>query len=222
MAAIPFVTGPVHCWAIVPNTFIDKLRAATAAATVVALSTSPLGGIAAAISALTRVALYLGTAMTAPRIAKRRVYFPIYNDLSGPILPYDKGYAGQEAWIFADLTKWDESVYRTLASAPRPGGFAGADTAGQRGTLMMTEAAGYGLILRYPHYDQHPVFRANGMPAGERYYCAFLEGPDEHEPGNKANARHVAWYSQSVYDPRTGAQVLFDYEVAGIPAIPPS
>ena len=227
MSSIPFTTGPVHIWVVTPSNqaalaIINATSAFGAAANqAVQLLGSSSATTAVSISNITKTAFYLGTCEKAPRKMTKRHKAPVHNDLAGPMVPFDYLDAGAECWVVGVLTKWDESTYRAIASSPFAGQFAGVQGKSDRGTLMMTEGAGYGLILRFPFYDSHPVMRANNMTAGERFYCAFLDDQETHEPGTDANKRHLAFHCVNVWDPVTNSFALFDYDVAGIPATAP-
>jgi hypothetical protein len=179
--------------------------------------------------------VFLGTSMTAPRRVIRRCFAPVHNDLKGSQLPFDDLFAGEEAYIFADLTRWNELVYRSLSKMPVPvgsvapllpntGGLAGSLSTSDLGTAMMTEGAAYQLYMRWPFYDTHPMMAANGMLAGERYLQVYFKGEDKADQGNKMNVRTLVWYAISKYNPATvnNAWVLYDNNMTGIPALAPN
>jgi hypothetical protein len=230
--ADPMVTGPVHVWPVVPNQYAQAL--ATTAAGLSGLAGSIPGGgagsiiaagasgVAAALANLGKIPVYLGTTMRGVRIRVRRGYSRVWNDLTGPEIAFDKIWAGREAMIFLDLTRYSDTVYHVLAGTPRPGGPPDAETPGARGTLMMTEGAAFPVVLRFPAYDYHPRFRANGGVAAYRFLACSPEGEDDWETGSGANVRHLMLHSQEVYDPRTNNLQLKDFNHMGLPPTAPN
>src|SRR5579859_623880 len=91
--ATPFVTGPAHM-------FVGTTRVTNGV---------PQGA---------GVVFYLGTSEGSPDIDIKPVYEPVYNDLSGST-PFDLSYMGEEAYITADLTRWNEAVYAAIQARPR-------------------------------------------------------------------------------------------------------
>ena len=220
--ATPVVTGPVHIWVSIPNSQIATLNATAAGLTFAARSGLPAAGAAGAAAALARLAtspVYLGTGQRGPRVKIRRAYSRVFNDLTGPELAFDKIWAGEEALIFVDLTRWNETAYDLAAGRPFSGGVFGAEPPGSRGTLMMTEGAAFPLILRFPSFDFHPAIRNNLGFAGYRFLAASLEGDDDFETGSGANIRHIAFHCQEIYDPKSNGLALCDFGVEDL--VPP-
>lgn len=242
--AIPSTTGAVGVYVFVPNLAAQVLQATAAGLQIPASGFGGLGGVAApagptanngaafanvgaqaialALSALSRVPVLLGTGQRGPRIKIRRAFSRVYNDITGSEIQFDLIAAGSEALIFVDLTRWNETIYQILAGQPNLGGPAGAVAAGGIGTLMMTEGKSFPVALRFPNSDFHPVFRANGMPAGYRFLSCVLDGDDDYETGSAANIRHLSIHATQVYDPRSNGLALADFNMAGVPALLPN
>lgn len=224
--AVPYCSGPVSLWAIVPDPIaIAQANAiASGGLTTGGIGRGSGGGLSAAtalvIANLAKRPVFLGTGERAPNILARRAYTSVFNDITGDQVPLDKQWQGEEHFVSVVLTRWNEGVYRAMAALPRPGGDPGGDGFLDRGSLMVTEGLAYPLLLRFGHADK-AIYAANGMPPGVRYYAAYLEGQDRHEPGTSVNRRHLMFYCANVYNPATGAIGLFDYNVSALPAIPP-
>lgn len=221
--ATPMVTGPVSIWALVPGKLVELELAAAALApfSAASLIASAAAGVALALSNLRQTAIFVGHGLKAPKIVEDVHTSPVYSDLAGPDVPYDKIYTGEDCVVSVTLTRWNEKAVRILRGMPRPGTAEGLDGLGERGTLMASEGYGYPLILRFPFWDLKPYFKANGGTPGIRYYCAFLEGRQEHQPGTEANTRTLSWYCQNVYNPKNNGFGLYDYNVTGIPVLAP-
>ncbi len=230
--ADPLVTGPVGIYVGLPGTSNVAAQALTIAAGgftfpggaagpagATGLAASAAQGIAAALANLNNP-LLLGTGMRGPRIKVRRAYSRVWNDLTGPELAFDKIWAGEEALIFFDLTRWNENIYQLMATRPRAGATPGAEPPGTRGTLLMTEGKAFPLYLRFPAFDFHPRFKAAGGQAGYRFLCASIE-EDDYETGSGANMRHLALHCWEVYDPKSNGLALYDGNMTGIgPVLP--
>lgn len=228
--ANPLVTGPVHIWPVVPNAVAQALTATAAGLAGLAGSTpggslvaAAASGVAAALARLGKTPVYLGTAggKSGVQIKIRRAYSSVFNDLTGSEIAFDKIWAGREAMIRLDLTRWNETIYQVLAGTPNPGGAPDAEGPGARGTLMMTEGAGFPVVLRFPAYDFHPVWQAAGGKAGYRFLCCMPED-DDWTPGSDANTRSVMLHAIEAYDPKTNALALRDFNVMGLPPTAPN
>lgn len=201
---IPYVTGPVHIYCGIGQSF--------------PISGSPVRGQGT-------VPVFLGTCETAPRIQYNPGWSPVMNDSSGDQKPYDYLYQGKDAKVFGDLTVWNWPVLEAIMN--RPNSFAGGTTFdtelfGDIGTLMVTEGYAYNLWLEFPYGTLKPVFGSSGgMPGGIRFIAAWLIGPDEIDPGTKANKVHIQFHCQRAYDPVTGSFLLADRDVSTLPAFPP-
>lgn len=121
--------------------------------------------------------VFLGHAERSPSIQIRPSFSPVFNDIAGQRVPYDYIYDGEEGMVSADVTRWNESVYTTIASRPLHSGADGLNAPGEIGSLMGLEGLAYPLWLLFP-YASKPAMVAGGMPAGYRFAKAFLEGPD--------------------------------------------
>ncbi len=128
--------------------------------------------------------LYLGTAERSPRIQIRPTWTPLFNDIGGSQIPFDMAYEGDEAFISADLTRWNEGIYALLAARTNnPANQLGRGTNinGDLGTLMITENVANILLLQFP-YSTLKAATYGTQPAGYRFLRTWLEGPDDLDP----------------------------------------
>lgn len=137
--------------------------------------------------------LFIGTAERSPQIQIRKSWMPLFNDLGGPSIPFDMSYAGEEAFISADITRWNESVYASLTAGPFNLGNRGFDINGDIGTLMMTENAAGALTLVFPYTSLKPLTYGT-QPFGYYFRRAWLEGPDILDPlGTQPRKTRLVW-----------------------------
>lgn len=228
--ASPSTTGAVGIYVGLPNAVATQAKALTITAGGFTFPASGLGGLAAtaaqglalALSRLSMTPILLGTGMRGPRIRIRRAYSKVFNDITGPEIPYDDIWSGEEGRIFFDLTRWNESVYTMIAQRPRAGATLGAEPAFTRGTLMTTEGMNWPMYLRFPNFDSHPYYAKNGGVAGYRFLSCKLVDDDDFETGTQANLRHLAVEARDVYDPTSNGLALCDFNMTGVPAILPN
>lgn len=154
---------------------------------------------------------FLGTCEQPPTIQLNPQWEPVMNDIGGSLLPIDYSYQGEDGLISGTLNKWNELVYRRLAShalyqgissrgveylgVPTSGGQLGLG--GDIGKLSQTEDIAFRLIMHFP-YAAKTVFGgftvATGlggvMPAGYQFYSCRLAG-HVIGPGTRANRRQL-------------------------------
>lgn len=168
---------------------------------------------------------FLGTCERAPRRTRRRRWAEVRNDLAGEE-SYDVSYQGSACYVTAKLTRWNEAVLLALENAPAPA--VGLDTAGVEpvgaiGTLMMTQGAGVQLWVVHDYGSQgrapQVAFTGQNMRAGDHYYCAFLEGPDEQEGGTDPASEMLTFRCIRSYNATTGAFTLYDHNVTACQGI---
>lgn len=165
--------------------------------------------------------VYLGTAERSPSIEIVRGWLPWFDDEMGSSLPADELYEGEEAWVTADVNRWNEGVYAFLSAVINRGALGGArgvNYPSDVGTSMVYEAFSYPLILQFP-YAGKPQYRFQRMPAGYRFFNATLAGPDRLEPlGTQPSKRRLIWRCRELLDLDSGAMGLYDnfIQVGGI------
>jgi len=163
---------------------------------------------------------FLGTAQRPPRVRTRRGWVPVYNDLGGTQVPFDLLFAGQEAFIIADMNRFKMAVMQAISSMPNTDGIAGLNTAGDIGTLMQAEGAAFALVLVFPYAVLKPAMRAAGLPGGLTFPCAVLEGPDDLEVGTVNMKKNLIFHCIPGYNPANGSTTLY---INGVPSgLPPA
>lgn len=183
-------------------------------------STGPAHLFVGAITTGGVTPFYLGTAEVKPQIEIVPQFEPVHNDLGGAV-PFDKSYEGEEAFIGADLNRYNEAVYAGLAARPNslvPGAIRGLNTALDVGTLMLTEGKNIVVWVVFPFFVK-AAMRAGGMPAGYRFPGCTVVGPDKLETGTRARKVHLLFHALRQWSPVTGAFLLYDHNVSGLPAV---
>src|SRR5262245_20111872 len=115
--------------------------------------------------------LYLGTAEESPKIDIRPNYEPVYNDLVCQT-PFDPSFQGEEAFLAATLTRWNEQTYAGLSARPRPFSTTatrGVTRSGDIGLMPLTEGWAPTLWVLFPYAAKSAMA---GMPAGYRFVSA--------------------------------------------------
>lgn len=169
--------------------------------------------------------VYYGTTRSGPDINEEPSYFNVMNDLGGPNLPFDRGYAGSEHTITLEMTRWDGTVDATFDTTPTPlplGALTGAEAANARGALV-SKLSGIQLLMLLSNGGV--VLPADSlMIRWRRYFQTVCVGPNKPIWGNKENMRVRIFKSQNVF---LGVNVtnlslpafrLFDEATGALPA----
>jgi hypothetical protein len=184
-------------------------------------STGPAHAFVGSISSGGVTPFYLGTCEVAPQIEVTPRFEEVHNDIGG-IVPFDKQYGGEEAFIGLDLNRYNEGVYAALAARPNSlvaGAVRGLNSALDVGTLMLTEGKNVVLWIVFPFFAK-PAMRAGGMPAGYRFPGSILLGPDKLDGlGTRSRKTHLFFEALRLWTPLTGAFTLYDHNTTGLPAI---
>jgi hypothetical protein len=150
--------------------------------------------------------LFLGHAEKFPRIALRPRFSDVFCDLSGQSVAYDVSYDGEDATVTADIVRWNEAAYTIIADRAKTNTAAatnrGTNGFGEIGTMMMTEGVGYPLYLIFP-FTAKPAYAS--QPRGYRFWCSFLQGPDDFELGSTARKLRLSWRCIRQIRPASGA-----------------
>lgn len=159
--------------------------------------------------------IYLGTAEKFPKITKRPNFKPTFVDQGGEV-PHDVAFMGEEAFVAADLSRYNEAVYNSLSSRPRHQfGLRGFTGSQDIGTLMIAEGKAYPLWVHFP-YASKAAF--SDMPNGYHFFASYLIGPDELEPlGTTPRKVRLIWHCLRVYDPVAGNYLSYDHDMTGLP-----
>jgi hypothetical protein len=176
----------------------------------------------------TKGGVYLGTAEKFPRISIRRQFHPTYTDQGG-LIPHDMAYMGEEAFVAADISRWNESVYAQLAALPRPNSSVGlsspvqapvrgTNVGGDIGTLLVGEGMALSLYVQFPYAALKAAIYPD-MPPGYRFAAAYLVGPDELEPlGTTPRKERLLWHCLRTYNAKSPTlYTLYDFNLTGLP-----
>ena len=164
---------------------------------------------------------YLGTAEVTPRIENDPQYMPLWNDIGATRIPTDICYQGEQAYVSADITRWNESTYAKLAAHPRPNGTRGTNVGGDLGTLLLLEGFTFTLWIQFPYSALKAAYST--QPLGYRYANAYVLGPDVLEPlGTQPRKNRIIWHCLRLLAPSTNnsiAAFLYDNDTTGLPQI---
>jgi hypothetical protein len=161
--------------------------------------------------------VFFGTAEITPRITFRPFFRP-RRDVESGDAPADIIYTGEEAFIFAEFTAWDEDVLACITARPFWYGDRGVIFPQSVGTLMVLEKLTYNLYVMFPFaqksafrgpYDgpiplqpivrNIPIYNQNLMPPGYRFLSSYLTGPDEFtQLGSRPRKISLAWHATPV------------------------
>lgn len=178
---------------------------------------------------------FLGTAEQTPQAENRRQYQPAYNDLGGAV-PFDLNFLGEDMIFAVDLTRWNESVYGVISTAPQQMG--GVPTPGGiplRGTYSSLNALGslqahdgntitvYAVFpYGFPTAAPNAAGRAFGMPLGYRMHGGSLINDKHHQWGSKYRKLHLTFQFTPIHDHATFDNRLYDHIVPTALARPPA
>jgi hypothetical protein len=145
---------------------------------------------------------YLGTTERTPQFLVRPAWVPVFNDLSGPVIPLDLLYAGEEAFIIGNFTRWDEAVIQRAVQRPA-GATLGLNEMTELGTLIIHEGKGHSLKLLFPYANKAGY---SSMPGGIEFPVTVAYGPDDHNSlGINPKKVHLVFYAMR---PFTGSSFL--------------
>jgi len=171
-----------------------------------------------------QTAEYYGTTREGPDITEVYSHYPVMNDLTGPALSIDDGYAGREDHIALVMTRWDELVDQKLEAYPRGalgGSVRGSIPLSALGTMIVAEGAGVSMWLVKAGAGR-PGNVAAGMSLGRLYFNCELIGPNKPIMGNKENIIVRIFKAKNEVDVTGNNMSLFSEDAAnfaGLPAI---
>lgn len=142
--------------------------------------------------------ILVGTAERTPQMLVRPAWSPVFNDISGPIVPLDLGFVGAEGFVIYNLTRWNEAGYQLLASYPSFSGGRGSWGVDDVGTLMMTEEQALTVWVYFP-YGKYPAYST--MPQGYRFPGAVPYGPEDmNQLGTQARRLGLLFHCLPAFD----------------------
>lgn len=135
------------------------------------------------------VIMYYGTTQAGPDITENYSHYPVHNDLTGPGISFDDGYAGREDIITLTMTRWLQAVENAIERYPRSA-IAGAAPGGiplnALGTMIVSENASFSVYL-IKSGALRAANAAGGMPIGRVYWACEAMGPHKPVWGLKEN-----------------------------------
>jgi hypothetical protein len=159
--------------------------------------------------------IYLGTSEFSPYLEVDKQYVPLYNDLGGPLIPFDKAYAGKQAFVAADLTRLNwEGISRIMDDPIFSAGDldeALNDGSSDTGTLILTEGYAFGLYLVWPYQAVQAYSR---MYKGFHFKGASAPKITINRMGTQPVRVHVSWHCIRVFDGKTKKFSLGDSNIA--------
>ena len=179
---------------------------------------------------------FLGTAEQTPQAEIRRQYQPAYNDLSGAV-PFDLNFLGEDALFSVDLTRWDESVYGVISTAPQqmggspgPGGIplrGRYSAVNGMGSLQAHDGNTITLYAVFPYgfpvaNSPNSAGRGAGMPVGYRFHGGSMITDKLHQMGSKFRKLHLTFQFAPVYQWNTQEFRLYDHIIPSNLARPPA
>lgn len=164
---------------------------------------------------------YYGTTREGPDVTEIVSHYPVMNDLTGPAISLDDGYAGREDHIALVMTRWKEKVDQLLEKYPTQAlaNARGVMPLSVLGTMITSESAGFPLWLVNAGAGRTPNV-LEGMPKGRKYFSCELVGPNKPVHGLKENMKVRVFKAKNVVNVSTGLLSLFSEADADIaPAI---
>lgn len=163
---------------------------------------------------------FLGWALGGVRVSFRPHWADVHLDLAGQ-MPFDCQFMGEEAFVSAELTAWDEAVLAACQTRANPvAGTPGVMPAGSMGGLMVTEGAAYRLLAYAPYAAGNALGKLTqaGQVPGYNFLRSWLAGPDEIAPlGIRPKQVRIFFRALPVYSPLDGSWTLYNRDVTGKP-----
>jgi hypothetical protein len=170
---------------------------------------------------------FYGWTREGPDITENVNFYQVMNDLTGPRLSMDEGFAGREDLVSLVMTAWDQNIDNQLENqmnptAARANGVArGQNALSDMGTLMISEGLTCGMWL-VKMAGTKAVNIAVGLPLGRYYMCTICVGPNKPIEGNKENMRvRVFRAKRNLWQVNAGVLGLFREDAAAFAALPP-
>jgi hypothetical protein len=168
--------------------------------------------------------LYFGTTESEPEIVIQPEFEPVMNDLRGSRKPYTYQSMGEDAVVLGTFNKYNEGVLRLMQSRPFRAGAAtnvrGNQPFGSQGALMAEEGCLFPMWMVFP-YVSKAFFASNGMPAGYRFFGAFLFGPDRMPIGTRVRKVQCVFQCQAIFS-LPGNWTVYDHNTSAVASIPPN
>ena len=161
---------------------------------------------------------YMGTCEFSPRIQVDKVWVPLFNDLGGPVVPFDVSYAGKQAFISADFTRWNEEALSRFDSAPRFEKAGLKDMIEDMGTLVNTEGYNITVWAVFP-YQRFPAYST--MVKGFRFPAIVGLQADHNRLGTQPRRLHLNLHAIRLFSATKKQFVLADDDMTAVAGLFP-
>ncbi len=165
---------------------------------------------------------YLGTCEFSPRVQIDKQWIPLFNDLGGPAIPFDLSYAGTQAFLAMDFTRWNDEVIRRFDSAPtfEEGEFSGLQNEiTDVGTLVNTEGQNIVLWVCFP-YQSFPAY--DTMLQGYRFPSVVGLVTDLNRMGTQPRRVHANIHAIRLFDAKKKTFTLADHDMSKVRGLFPA
>jgi hypothetical protein len=154
---------------------------------------------------------YLGTSEFSPSLEIDKAYIPLFNDLGGPVVPFDLCYVGKQAFVAADLTRFNPDTVATLMADPTfhtdDLSTALIDEDHDVGTLIDTEDVALELFMVFPYQT---VSAYASMYRGFHFLCCCAPKVIFNRLGTQPKKIHFSAQCIRAWDSDTKKFVLAD------------
>ena len=159
--------------------------------------------------------VFLGTCERVPLIRLEQKWYPFIRDDGGLSVPYELIYDSEEAWIYAEINRYNEPVLEVIQDRcfglGRPPVLRGMDREEDIGTLANAEKVSYALWLVFP-YARKLVMALGGMPANYVFPAVVAFGPEELSLGHRPRKNRLVWRALRYHDPNSGDFLLYAHD----------
>lgn len=163
---------------------------------------------------------FLGWCEGETRVSLSGAEDEIRTDLTGPAIPADCQFMGEQCFVSGDLSRWDKTVLRKLKSRLPGGGSAisgGAYAFGALGSLMIAE----GYAIRFLIRGAYAAAKAmnSGDPPIYNFLAAWPGTNLDTGLSTRATRFRMSMRAIPKVDWTTGNTVLYNLDVSGLPTI---
>lgn len=159
------------------------------------------------------IPVFLGTCERVPLIRLEQHWQPFIRDDGGLSVPYELIYDSEEAWVYAEINRYNEPVLKAVQDRCfQIGGPAlrGFDREEDVGTLARTEGVAYPLWLSFPYAGKLSYGRA-GMPPNYVFPQVVAFGPEEMSLGHRPRKNRLVWRALRHHDDN-GDSLLYAHD----------
>lgn len=142
--------------------------------------------------------VFLGTCERGPRTLSHTYWHEVFQDDYGHRVPIDLIYESEEAFIFAELNRFNELVLAAVQERMFRQGIQPLPERGFHddmavGTMAKAEKKSYAVWLSFP-YARKLIHLFSGMPANFCFPACVAWGPDEQDPlGTQVRKVRLVW-----------------------------